>query len=76
MPQGSEQRRLKCHNASARVLGSVLGTRRRAEQPDEEGGANLHVEVYDDSDFYHALLRELLEDGQPALCDGLCKPRL
>ena len=58
MPRGTEARDRACHQSSQRVLGTV-------RQPGKVDGESEPVtgELYDDSLFYHSLLKELLDTG-------------
>jgi protein AATF/BFR2 len=58
MPRGTEARDRACHQSSQRVLGTE-------RQPGKVDGESEPVtgELYDDSLFYHSLLKELLDTG-------------
>mmetsp|Transcript_62231 Transcript_62231/g.103401 ORF Transcript_62231/g.103401 Transcript_62231/m.103401 type:complete len:537 (-) Transcript_62231:301-1911(-) len=64
LPVGSRQRAERCHKQTAAVLGMAAGSG-QADSNAPAGAAAL--ELYDDAEFYHSLLRELLEDGSTEL---------
>ena len=73
LPAGSEARAQRCHRANARVLGmgaAAPAPAAAAAADDDDGdgdGEEVEGELYDDADFYHSLLKELLDDGGGAL---------
>ena len=72
LPAGSEARAQRCHRANARVLGmgaaAPAAAAAAADDDDGDGdGEEVEGELYDDADFYHSLLKELLDDGGGAL---------
>ena len=89
LPFGSDARDAACHQSSARVLGGNTaalvqrGSSGAYGSTDKDmDGANGSVrhtaaEVYEDSAFYHALLKELLEDGgSGSVVGGASVPKL
>ncbi len=71
---GSVARAQKCHRTTGtavlgapRAAGGVGDGARGEEDEEGEEGAETYGEVYEDADFYHALLKELLDDGTAAI---------
>ena len=75
LPRDSEARDHACHHSTARVLGSAGGASANGGTDANAGGAapasgGPAAQVYEDASFYHALLKELLEDGSNAAGGG------
>ena len=70
---GSVARAQRCHRTTGvRVLG-VKRAAPAAGAGEEEDEAETYGEVYEDADFYHSLLKELLDDGSSAAAPGAPK---
>ena len=75
LPLDSEARDHACHHSTTRVLGSAGDASANGGTDANAGGAapasgGPAAQVYDDASFYHALLKELLEDGSNAAGGG------